>query len=83
MIGSRASVVPLLDELIKNKAKYLPITDIRMTRFWITINQGIDLVDHVFKDMRGGEIYVPKIPSIKIVDLAKAMSPKQDKNNWH
>ena len=76
VIGSRASVVPLFDELIKNKAKYLPITDIRMTRFWITINQGIDLVDHAFKDMRGGEIYVPKIPSIKIVDLAKAMSPK-------
>jgi UDP-N-acetylglucosamine 4,6-dehydratase len=75
VIGSRASVVPLFDELIKSKAKYFPITDIRMTRFWITINQGIDLVDHAFKDMRGGEIYVPKIPSIKIVDLAKAMSP--------
>ena len=55
---------------------FLFITEKDMTRFWITINQGIELVNHAFNDMKGGEIYVPKIPSIKITDLAKAMGPK-------
>ena len=75
VVGSRASVVPFFKQLIDNKSKFLPITDTSMTRFWITIDQGIDLVHRAFKDMIGGEIYVPKIPSIKIVDLAKAMAP--------
>ncbi len=75
VIGSRASVVPLFKKLIENKSKFLPITDTSMTRFWITIDQGINLVHKAFINMIGGEIYVPKIPSIKIVDLAKAMGP--------
>ena len=75
VVGSRASVVPLFEKLLKTGSKYLPITDDKMTRFWITINQGIKLVDDAFQDMRGGEIYIPKIPSIKIIDLAKAMAP--------
>ncbi len=75
VIGSRASVVPYFKKLIKNKSKFLPITHPSMTRFWITIDQGIDLVYRSFVNMIGGEIFVPKIPSIKIVDLAKAMAP--------
>ncbi len=75
VIGSRASVVPLFNKLIEQKSKFLPITDKSMTRFWITINQGIDLVHRTFLNMIGGEIYVPKIPSIKIIDLAKSMAP--------
>ncbi len=75
VIGSRASVVPYFKKLIKNKSKFLPITHPSMTRFWITIDQGIDLVYRAFVNMIGGEIFVPKIPSIKIVDLAKAMAP--------
>ena len=76
VIGSRASVIPFFINLIKNSSTFLPITEKDMTRFWITINQGIELVNHAFNDMKGGEIYVPKIPSIKITDLAKAMGPK-------
>ena len=75
VIGSRASVVPFFKKLIKQKSNFLPITDISMTRFWITIEQGIDLVHKTFINMIGGEIYVPKIPSIKITDLAKSMAP--------
>ena len=54
----------------------LPITDIRMTRFWITLQQGVDLVLKSFERMYGGEIFVPKIPSINVVDLAKAIAPE-------
>ena len=75
VVGSRASVVPLFQKLLNQGSKYLPITDDKMTRFWITINQGIELVNDAFHDMRGGEIYIPKIPSIKIIHLAKAMAP--------
>ena len=75
VVGSRASVVPLFQKLINQGSKHLPITDDKMTRFWITINQGIELVNDAFHDMRGGEIYIPKIPSIKIIHLAKAMAP--------
>ena len=78
VIGSRASVVPYFKKLIKDKSKFLPITHPAMTRFWITIDQGIDLVHKAFVNMIGGEIFVPKIPSIKIVDLAKAMAPDLD-----
>ena len=75
VIGSRASVVPLFQKLLNQGSKHLPITDVKMTRFWISINQGIELVNDAFHDMRGGEIYIPKIPSIKIIHLAKAMAP--------
>ena len=75
VVGSRGSVVQLFNQLIKDKSDFLPVTDKRMTRFWITLNQGVEFVISTFKLMRGGEIFVPKIPSIKITDLAKAMAP--------
>jgi len=76
VVGSRGSVVPLFKKLIAGNAEFLPITDIRMTRFWITLQQGVDFVLKNFSRMDGGEIYVPKIPSIRIVDLATAMAPR-------
>jgi UDP-N-acetylglucosamine 4,6-dehydratase len=75
VLGSRGSVVPYFEKLIKNGAKSLPITDEKMTRFMITLEQGVDFVLKNFERMKGGEIFVPKIPSMKIVDLAKAMAP--------
>ncbi len=76
VIGSRGSVVPLFKELIEKKSKYLPITDTRMTRFWFSLDDSVNFVISCFKKMIGKEIFVPKIPSIRITDLAKAMSPK-------
>ena len=76
VVGSRGSVVPFFQKLIAEGADYLPITDERMTRFWITLQQGVDFVMKNFQRMYGGEIFVPKIPSIRIVDLAKAMAPE-------
>ena len=75
VVGSRGSVVPFFQKLIDEKSSHLPITDNRMTRFWITLQQGVDFVIKDFGRMSGGEIYVPKIPSIKISDLATAMAP--------
>ena len=75
VIGSRGSVVPLFQKLIKEKATELPITDFRMTRFWITLDQGINFVLSCLKIMQGGEIFIPKIPSMKITDLAHSMAP--------
>ncbi len=75
VIGSRGSVVPLFQKLIKEKATELPITDFRMTRFWITLAQGINFVLSCLKIMQGGEIFIPKIPSMKITDLAHSMAP--------
>ncbi len=75
VVGSRGSIVPFFKQLISNNVKKLPITDKKMTRFWITLDQGIDFVEKSFLRMNGGEIFVPIIPSIKIVDLAKAMAP--------
>ena len=75
VVGSRGSVVPFFKKLIDEKAGYLPITDPRMTRFWITLQQGVDFVLDNFARMSGGEIFVPKIPSIRITDLATAMAP--------
>lgn len=75
VVGSRGSVVPYFKRLIANGAKSLPITHKDMTRFWITLEQGVEFVLDNFKRMHGGEIFVPKIPSMKIVDLAKAMAP--------
>jgi UDP-N-acetylglucosamine 4,6-dehydratase len=76
VVGSRGSIVPLFRDLIAKGADSLPITDVRMTRFWITLNQGVRFVLSCLAMTRGGEIFVPKIPSMKIVDLAKAMAPK-------
>ncbi|MGQ0654639.1 MAG: UDP-N-acetylglucosamine 4,6-dehydratase (inverting) [Betaproteobacteria bacterium] len=76
VVGSRGSVVPFFRKLIADKAASLPITDARMTRFWITLQQGVDFVLNCFERMEGGEIFVPKIPSIRITDLAKAMAPQ-------
>ena len=74
VMGSRGSVIPFFNSL--KDQKQLPITDERMTRFMITLEQGVELVWHAFKDMVGGEIYVKKIPSIKVVDIAKVISPQ-------
>lgn len=75
VVGSRGSVVPFFRKLIENGTDHLPITDERMTRFWITLRQGVDFVIKSFARMHGGEIFVPKIPSIRITDLARAMAP--------
>ena len=75
VVGSRGSVVPFFTKLSLEKAKCLPITDIRMTRFWISLQQGVDFVLKNFERMHGGEIFVPKIPSVRIVDLAEAIAP--------
>ena len=79
VIGSRGSVVPFFKKLIAQKARYLPITDERMTRFWITLDQGVNFVLKNFQRMQGGEIFIPKIPSMKIIDLADAMAPNMPK----
>ncbi len=76
VLGSRGSVVNIFEKLIKENSSFLPITDVRMTRFWITVNQGVEFVLSSLDQMVGGEIFVPKIPSMKIVDLAKTIAPK-------
>ncbi len=76
VVGSRGSVVPFFKKIIEDGGKSLPITHPEMTRFWITLRQGVEFVLENFDRMHGGEIFVPKIPSIKITDLAKALSPK-------
>ena len=75
VLGSRGSVVPMFRRLIAEGAKDLPITDRRMTRFWITLTQGVDFVLSCLPLMQGGEIFVPKIPSMKVVDLANILAP--------
>lgn len=75
VVGSRGSVVPFFLQLVKEGAKELPITDERMTRFWITPQHGIEFVFQAFRRMNGGEIFVPKIPSMRIMDLAEALAP--------
>jgi len=75
VVGSRGSVVPFFEKLIAQGAKELPITHEQMTRFWISLQQGVDFVLKNFERMRGGELFVPKIPSVRIMDLAKAMAP--------
>ncbi|PMY43354.1 UDP-N-acetylglucosamine 4,6-dehydratase (inverting) [Pseudomonas sp. GW456-L14] len=72
--GSRGSVVPFFSQLIAEGARELPITDARMTRFWITLDHGVQFVLDSFSRMHGGEVFVPKIPSIRIVDLARGMA---------
>ena len=74
VMGSRGSVIPLFQRLIESGVKELPITDPKMTRFMITLEQGVELVWRAFSDMVGGEIYVKKIPSMNIMDIAAAFS---------
>jgi UDP-N-acetylglucosamine 4,6-dehydratase len=73
VLGSRGSVIPFFKE--KAMTGRIPITDIRMTRFWLTLNQGADLVIRAIESMQGGEIYVPKIPSFKVTDVARIVAP--------
>ena len=75
VVGSRGSVVPFFAKLIKEGAKELPITDANMTRFLITLEDGVKFVLNNFERMHGGEIFIPKIPSMKMVNLAKALAP--------
>ena len=74
VMGSRGSVIPLFQKLA-NQGLPLPLTDIRMTRFWISIEQAVQFVMDSFNIMSGGELYVPRIPSMKLIDLAEAISP--------
>ena len=76
VVGSRGSVVPFFEKLISEGASELPVTHAEMTRFWITLQDGVDFVLKNFTRMLGGEIFVPKIPSMRILDLAKAMAPQ-------
>lgn len=73
--GSRGSVIPFFQNIIDNGGSQLPITDFRMTRFWISLEQGVELVIKALEDSKGGETFISKIPSFKITDLAKAMKP--------
>ncbi|MBB65664.1 MAG: UDP-N-acetylglucosamine 4,6-dehydratase (inverting) [Waddliaceae bacterium] len=75
VLGSRGSIIPLWLNMLKEGASELPVTDERMTRFWISLEQTVDFVLDSFSVMKGGEIFVPKIPSMKIVDLAEGVAP--------
>ena len=75
VVGSRGSVVPFFMKLINKNATSLPITDSEMTRFWITLDEGVTFVINAIRRMHGGELFIPKIPSIRVVDLAKSMAP--------
>jgi UDP-N-acetylglucosamine 4,6-dehydratase len=75
VVGSRGSVLPFFRGLLADGAQELPVTDVRMTRFWITLQQGVDFVLKNFERMRGGELFVPKIPSMRVVDLATSLAP--------
>ena len=73
--GSRGSVIPFFHKIIQNGGSELPITDYRMTRFWISLTQGVELVIKALEEAKGGETFISKIPSFKITDLAEAMAP--------
>lgn len=75
VVGSRGSVVPFFMDLAKTNATEIPVTDIRMTRFWISLDEGVDFVIRCFGKMHGGEIFVPKIPSASILSVAEAIAP--------
>ncbi|MEC7276631.1 MAG: UDP-N-acetylglucosamine 4,6-dehydratase (inverting) [Bdellovibrionota bacterium] len=75
VVGSRGSVVPFFKRLLENGEKELPITHKDMTRFWITLQEGVDFVLKNFERMQGGEIFIPKIPSMRILDLAESIQP--------
>lgn len=76
--GSRGSVIPKYKEMLLQGIQKLPVTDKKMTRFWISLQEGVDFVAKTFSRMHGGEIFIPKLPSIKILDLAKVMSGGKD-----
>lgn len=78
VVGSRGSVVPFFKKLLSEGAKSLPVTHPEMTRFWITLQQGVDFVLKNFERMLGGEIFVPKIPSMRILDLVKSFGTEID-----
>lgn len=73
--GSRGSVIPLYKSILQDGGKELPVTDCRMTRFWISLQQGVELVIKALEEAKGGETFISKIPSFKITDLAEAMAP--------
>lgn len=73
--GSRGSVIPFFQKLVREGATELPITDVRMTRFWLKLEQAVEMVLEALENMHGGELYVKKIPSMKMPDLAKAIAP--------
>lgn len=73
--GSRGSIIPLFRNIIQNGGNELPITDFRMTRFWISLTQGVELVIKALEEATGGETFISKIPSFKVTDLAEAMCP--------
>lgn len=75
VVGSRGSVVPFFKKLVAEGADHLPITDPRMTRFWITLEQGVNFVLSALEMAKGGEVFVPKIPSMSTVDLARSIAP--------
>ena len=75
VMGSRGSIIPFFLSLLEQGKTTLPITDERMTRFMITLEEGVDLVWHAFEDLAGGEIYVRKTPSMKVTDLAEVVAP--------
>ena len=74
VMGSRGSIIPLFQELA-SKGLPIPVTDLRMTRFWITLDQAVKFVDEAFSEMNGGELFIPRIPSMKITDLVAAIAP--------
>jgi UDP-N-acetylglucosamine 4,6-dehydratase len=76
VVGSRGSVVPFFKKLVMEGAREIPITDERMTRFWITLDEGVRFVLSSLELMQGGELFVPKIPSMRVVDLARVVAPE-------
>ena len=76
VVGSRGSIIPIFLDLEKSGVKEFPLTDERMTRFWITLEHGVELVLKALTEVEGGEVFVPKIPSMRITDLARAIDPK-------
>ncbi len=75
VLGSRGSIIPIFRNMIAQNVESLPITDARMTRFWITIRQGVDFVLQCLGEMQGGEIFIPKIPSMKVLDMVETIAP--------
>lgn len=80
VLGSRGSVIPFFEKLMNEGATSLPITEPNMTRFWITLQDGVDFVLKNFERMQGGEIFIPKIPSMKMTEMAKAIAPHLEQN---
>ena len=79
VVGSRGSIIPFFKELNKNKSKFFPITDNKMTRFWISLEEGVEFVIKNLRKMHGGEIFIPKMPSFRIIDLASAINKSKPK----